>query len=245
MKLVAGVPDPVEYHMDLSMTPKSPKAGEKLRLQFDVREPWKEGLVTNFATVHERLFHVFFVSRNLQFFAHEHPTWEGDSFSHEISLPQPGMYRVLADFYPEAATPQLITKTIFVAGQEPPVKPLVRDYAAKAAENLQIEFATNPATPVAGVLTQMRFKLTPGEGYEKYLGAWGHMLVASDDLIDLIHTHPALADGSPELQFNLVFPRGRTYRVWVQFQRDGVVNTAHFDVPVLPAGSDPLGRSSH
>jgi hypothetical protein len=34
------------------------------------------------------------------------------------------------------------------------------------------------------------------------------------------------------MQFNLVFPRERIYRVWVQFQRNGVVNTAHFDVPV-------------
>jgi len=34
------------------------------------------------------------------------------------------------------------------------------------------------------------------------------------------------------VQFNLVFPRARMYRIWVQFQRNGVVNTAHFDIPV-------------
>ena len=67
------------------------------------------------------------------------------------------------------------------------------------------------------------------------------MLAASDDLIDMIHTHPFIADGSPEMQFSLVFPRPRTYRVWVQFQRHGVVNTAHFDIPVraaAPANAD-------
>lgn len=63
------------------------------------------------------------------------------------------------------------------------------------------------------------------------------MLAVSDDLIDLIHEHPFLADGDLEIQFrqiqfNLIFPRARTYRVWVQFQRLGVVNTVHFDVPV-------------
>ena len=34
------------------------------------------------------------------------------------------------------------------------------------------------------------------------------------------------------MQFDVIFPRARGYRVWVQFQRSGVVNTAHFDVPV-------------
>ena len=34
------------------------------------------------------------------------------------------------------------------------------------------------------------------------------------------------------MQFSLVFPRPRMYRVWVQFQRNGAVNTTHFDVPV-------------
>ena len=34
------------------------------------------------------------------------------------------------------------------------------------------------------------------------------------------------------MQFNFKFPRARVYRVWVQFQRKGVVNTVHFDVPV-------------
>ena len=75
-------------------------------------------------------------------------------------------------------------------------------------------------------------KIEPADGIEKYIGAWGHMLAASDDLIDMIHTHPFIADGGPEMQFNVYFPRERMYRVWVQFQRKGVVNTAQFDVPV-------------
>ena len=84
--------------------------------------------------------------------------------------------------------------------------------------------------------TQMRFKLAPGDGLQKYLGAWAHMLAASDDLIDMMHTHPFIADGGSEMQFNLVFPRPRMHRVWVQFQRDGVINTVHFDVPVNEGG---------
>ena len=54
------------------------------------------------------------------------------------------------------------------------------------------------------------------------------MLAASDDRIDLIHDHPFIADGGRQLQFNIIFPRARTYKIWVQFQRKGVVNTAAF-----------------
>ncbi len=85
--------------------------------------------------------------------------------------------------------PQLITKTVFVAGTTAPVVPLKRDYSTKTAENLKVELSTMPAEPLAGVNTQMSFTLSPGDGIEKYLGAWGHMLAASDDLIDLMaHT---------------------------------------------------------
>ena len=116
--------------------------------------------------------------------------------------------------------------------KRPPPARLARDYSGKQAANLRVEMTTNPPNPIAGEPTQLRFSLSPGTGIERLLGAWAHMLAASDDLIDMMHEHPSLADGSPEMQFTLIFPRSRMYRVWVQFQRDGVVNTAHFDVPV-------------
>jgi hypothetical protein len=235
MALVAGIPDQTEYHLDLTVTPKPIKPGERVRLTFEVFDPWKDHRVEKFSVVHEKLFHAFIISRDMQFFVHDHPTWENGAFHYDIAFPKPGMYRILGDFYPEGAAPQLITDTLFVSGGDTPAAQLSRDYSIKDAENLKVELSTNPPDPVAGVFTQMRLSVNPGDGLEKYLGAWGHMLAASDDLIDLTHTHPYIADGSAEMQFSLVFPRPRVYRVWVQFQRHGVVNTAHFDVPVKAA----------
>jgi hypothetical protein len=34
------------------------------------------------------------------------------------------------------------------------------------------------------------------------------------------------------MQFNIFFPREAAYRVWIQFQRKGVVNTVVFTIPV-------------
>jgi hypothetical protein len=235
MALVAGIPDQTEYHLDLTVTPKPAKPGDRVRLTFAVFDPWKDHRVEKFSVVHEKLFHAFIISRDLQFFVHDHPTWENGAFHYDIVFPRAGMYRVLGDFYPEGAAPQLITDTLFIAGPDPAPATLVRDYSIKTAENLKVEFSTSPPEPMAGVTTQMRLSVNPGDGLEKYLGAWGHMLVASDDLIDVTHTHPFIADGSPAMQFGVVFARPRVYRVWVQFQRHGVVNTAHFDVPVKAA----------
>ena len=89
-----------------------------------------------------------------------------------------------------------------------------------------------PAAPIAGKKTMLFFRLKPADGLEQYIGAWAHLLAVSDDLIDTIHSHPFLADGSAEMQFNLFFPRPATYRLWVQFQRRGVVNTVAYTLPV-------------
>jgi hypothetical protein len=234
MKLASGLPEATEYHMDLSTSPRMLQPGQPAQLTFAIHDPWKGRPVTNFQLVHEKLFHMFVISQDLEFFVHNHPVFQPDgSFRYDnLTLPKAGMYRVLGDFYPDGATPQLIAKTMIVPGTPPAPVHLSRDYSPKDAANLQVEFRTDPPQAIAGLKTQLHFTVKPGDGLEKYLGAWGHMLAASEDLIDLIHTHPFIADGGPNIQFNLTFPRPGNYRVWVQFQRNGQVNTAHFDIPV-------------
>lgn len=233
MKLRAGIPEPIEFPMDLKLIPSAVKVGEKVQLEFSVLDPENSKLIQHFQIVHEKLFHMFVISQDLQFFVHDHPVFGSDGkFRYEITFPKPGLYRLLGDFYPDGATPQLIAKTIIVPGVSQSSPSLNRDYSTRDAGNMQVSLETDPPDPIAGTKTMMFFKLNPSEGIEKYIGAWGHMLAASDDLIDLIHTHPFIADGGPNMQFNVYFPRPRTYRVWVQFQRKGVVNTAYFDIPV-------------
>jgi hypothetical protein len=239
MKLVSGIPDPTEYLLDMTVTPPAPKPLQPVTFDFAIRDPWKNNIVKNFQIVHERLFHMFVVSQDLKYFLHDHPVKQDDgTFQYKAALPFAGMYRVLGDFYPDGSTPQLITKTVYVPGTAPAPVTLTKDYSTKQDANLQVELVTDPPQPIAHTKTMMFFKLKSKDpndkdlGLEKLLGAWGHMLAASDDLIDMIHTHPFLADGGENVQFNVIFPRAHAYRVWVQFQRKGVENTVYFDVPV-------------
>src|SRR4051812_40810108 len=215
MQLRSGIPDPVEYPVDLRVSPRAPRPGEAARLEFLVRNPWNQRPVTNFQPIHEKLFHLFVVGQDLEFFAHEHPALASEgTFRSDLAFPGPGLYRLLGDFYPDGGMPQLVVKTVIVPGAGPAPSTPARDYAAKDTANLHVELVTAPPRPIAGTKTRLTFRLSPAEGMEPYLGAWGHMLAASDDLIDPLHTHPFLADGGTEIQFAIIFPRPRTYRVW-------------------------------
>jgi hypothetical protein len=238
MKLVIGIPDDVEYSLELTVKPRVFHAGEKVQLKFRVADPRTGKTVDHYEIVHERLFHMFLVSDDLQYFVHDHPVPQPDgTFLYDEIFPKPGLYRVAGDFYPAGGTPQLIANTVIVPGApgsevklaNPSLKP---DLGVSHCANMDVELVMDPPQPIAGMKTLLFFHVNPGDGLEKYIGAWGHMLVASDDLIDMIHDHPFIADGGPQIQFNIIFPRARTYKIWVQFQRNGVVNTASFTVPV-------------
>ena len=235
MALVAGLPDPADYNIDLTLSPAVLQAGQTTTLGFTIRDPWENQAVHDFEVMHEKIFHLFVMSQDLEFFQHIHPIQDPmtEEFFIDVELPRPGLYQVLADFYPVGGTPQLIAKSFIVPNGRLEAVELDADYtSAKQGENLQVELVTEPGVPIAGQETEMYFTVSPAEGLEEYIGAWGHMLAVSDDLIDTVHGHPFIADGGPEMLFHLTFPRTRTYRVWVQFQRNSVVNTVYFDIPV-------------
>ncbi len=234
MKLLPGLPDPVEYPVQLTLSPRVPRPGHPVRLRFTILHPKTRRPVPELEVFHERPFHLFLISEDLNHFAHEHPVAVAPGvFEFVWTFAQGGLWRLLCDFFPTGATPQLIAKSILLAPTAPAPP-------APAARNLEALLTLEPTQPLAGEKTLLFYQITPRENFEPYLGAEGHMLLASEDLIDLVHTHPALIDGglaSPPsshklLQFNLIFPRPGRYRVWAQFQRAGLVNTVASDITV-------------
>jgi hypothetical protein len=238
MTLVVGVPDQTEYPLDVHIKPARFKVGQKVTIEMQAKDPATGKVVDKFDIMHEKRFHLFLISNDMTFFAHVHPTLAKDgTLRYETAFPKPGMYRLLGDFYPTGGVPQLIAETVFVPGSAediPSFDPTILkpDIEAQKGENTTMEVELSPAQPIVGEKTLIEIKLKPADGLEKYIGAWAHMMAASDDLVDTLHEHPFSADGGDTMYFNVIFPRARTYRVWIQFQRKGVVNTVAVNIPV-------------
>ena len=231
MKLVLKIPERVEYPVEVSCVPELALPNRPLTLTLRVLDPNTGNPVTKFEIVHEKLIHLFVVSENLEYFAHVHPVLQADgSFTLSLTLPYGGMYRLLADYYPDGGVPQLAVSTLYLAGRAQEVK-LSPSLIPSKATNLTATLRTDPVELLAGLESRLTFSLDPADNLQLYLGAWGHMLAASADLVDLLHIHPFLVKGG-EIQFNIIFPRPGLYRIWTQFQRSGEVNLVTFTVPV-------------
>lgn len=230
MTLVRHVPDRSEFPLQILVEPAAIRPGDEVSITLAILDP--NGLpARKFNIVHEKLMHLFLVNEDLQYFAHVHPKPQPNgTFQLSIELPEPGMYRLLADYFPTGGAPQLSVNTLYVSGK-PHEGHLEVSTSPQTAKNLEASLRMEPATPVAGLLTRLFYDLTPADGIEPYLGAMAHMLVASEDLIDLIHLHPSIA-GNSTAQFDLIFPRPGAYRIWTQFQRKSIVNTVVFTVGV-------------
>ena len=77
------------------------------------------------------------------------------AFLQRTTLPKPGAYRLLADYYPAGGVPQLTPSTIATEGYTAALVPagLKPDLAPQHGENLEAELTTDPPQPLAGKKT--------------------------------------------------------------------------------------------
>lgn len=257
MTLVPGDPmATADYALTITTEPRAVKAGQKTKFHIVIRHPLTGEPVTQYGEVHDKLFHLFIVSRDMKQFFHEHPVLEKDgSFTIEHVIPTPGQYVLFSDFMPVGGGPQLIVTPIVTAGFDgdiasswPNLKPDTS--FVKSANGVKVELQIEPAKLVAGEEADVPVHFedektgAPVKDLQRYIGAFGHAMMLSEDMTEHVHAHPAemlegttiTEGGGPDLTFHALFPKPGNYRVWLQFQRNNVVSTIPFTVRVLRPG---------
>ncbi len=246
---MVAIPDrtDVSYWLDVAVEPPAVPAGRPIRLRLMVRDRATNVAVDRFDEMHERLMHLFIVSSDLRYFDHVHPMLaKGGSFEIPLTLPMAGAYRLVADVLPTGGMPQTLQHTLLTSRL---VMPVTRTRPAPSVETHEAIDSGVRARLVTGgtrtgedahvVLELVDAKTgAPVTDLEQYLGAWGHMFLASNDLADVLHSHPLIEEtkaGGPTITFQTLFARAGWYRVWTQVQRRGRLLTFGFDVRVAPS----------
>jgi hypothetical protein len=241
------------YQLAFATMPKRPQTGAKMRLRLQVLHPETGARVRDFVLNHEKLFHLFLISQDMEEYQHLHPQLERDgSFMIETTLTRAGQYHLHADFFPVGGTLQVLHHKFLTANNRnlatsAPAQLTPDVVMVKTVQGTRIELKPSGAFTV-GKLIPLRFHLTDvatGQAVrdlEPYLGAWGHTLILNADQSEYLHSHPTemLPDntdgktvrGGPIVEFQALFPAPGMYRIWTQFQRVGQVFTVSFTVQV-------------
>lgn len=225
-------------------TKSAAKAGEAAELQFTIRETKSKATVKDFDIAHTKLIHLLVVSKDLSWFAHEHPEQQPDgSFTHTQIFPAGGQYYTFVDVAPRGAGSQILMGSVKVAGTTPAAIPLVPSGTTNAADGIKASLKGTSNIPI-GKSLPVTFQLTDtttGDAItdlEPYLGAYGHLMIIHADGQTVVHSHPAedevgIAQSKRGIvTFNARFPKAGIYKAWGQFQRGGKVVTIPFVISV-------------
>src|SRR6266581_1535356 len=86
MALVRAAPfDVRDYRLDFRTVPAVVKPGVKTTLRFGIFHPGTGEPITKFEVVHERQYHLFLISQDMEYFQHIHPV-EGPDGSWSIDV---------------------------------------------------------------------------------------------------------------------------------------------------------------
>ncbi|MGC4796393.1 copper resistance CopC family protein [Micromonospora saelicesensis] len=192
---------------------------------------------TRFAVVHDKPLHLIVVGRDLTGYQHLHPTMAPDgTWSVPLTLARPGGYRVFADFSVTAADG---TQQPLVLGVDHTVPGA---HSPTALPPAQAQATAGPyavsmtGSPTVGVTAPMHFQVsadpTVPAQLERYLGAYGHLVVVREGDLGYVHVHPEqeLVDGT--VKFWLTAPSSGRYRAFFDFQVAGTVHTGEFTINV-------------
>ncbi|MET9922522.1 hypothetical protein ABZZ04_36470 [Streptomyces sp. NPDC006435] len=222
------------------------------RIGFRVLGP--DGLaVTEFVPEHEKELHFIAVRRDTSGFQHVHPVRDGKgTWSVELTL-EPGDWRFFTDIHPAGHDGTMtLGIDVAVAGvYDPRPLPGATGVAQIGEYTVALDGRLLPGEASELTLTVSRNN-HPVTDLQPYLAAYGHLVALRVGDLGYLHVHPEGEPGDgvtapgPEIAFMAVAPSAGTYRLYLDFQHDGVVRTAEFTVRTATTAhhQDPAPRTA-
>ncbi|WP_280427067.1 hypothetical protein [Nocardia brasiliensis] len=210
--------------------------------------------LTRYTRAHDKDLHLIVVRRDLAGFQHVHPVLGADgTWSVPLNLTRAGDYRVFADFTPAGGANLTLGTDLRVAGAYDP-QPLPAPAPTSTVDGYAVTLDGTVAPGQASKVTlTVRKDGKPVTDLQPYLGAYGHLVALRSTDLGYLHVHPDGAPGDgvtpagPGITFYVTAPTAGDYRLFLDFQHDGVVRTAEFTLTVAPGAAAPAtdGHGTH
>ncbi|GAA1403488.1 hypothetical protein [Catellatospora coxensis] len=200
--------------------------------------------VTAYAPTHDKDLHLIVVRRDLAGFQHVHPVL-GAGGVWEIPMRAgagAGQYRLFADFRP-AGRDQGLTLGVDLpapGAYQPAALPAAARTATVDGYTVTLGGDLVPGTSSKLTLTVARDG-KPVTDLQPYLAAYGHLVALRDGDLAYLHVHPdgnpgdGRTSAGPQIVFHAEVPSAGAYRLFLDFQHNGVVRTAAFTAVAGPA----------
>ena len=200
------------------------RRGRDERLAFRIVDE-RGQTVHDFDVEHTKRMHLILARRDLTGFQHLHPEQADDgAWVTSVRLGEAGSYRLFADFSvgDEARTLASDLRVDGPADLEPLPAP-----RATAVSDGGYDVGLDAGDAHPGEEANLRFTITKDGApvqTEPYLGAGGHLVALREGDLAFLHVHPT-GDGP---SFAATFPTEGRYRLFLQFQHEGRVQTVAF-----------------
>lgn len=234
------------YSLNVVDWPAEAKAGQPVTLKLQVVDNKTGKPQTTFDVAHEKEFHLLIASKDLGWFAHEHPEMAADgTWSLPVTFPAGTDYWVYGDVAPTGKGSRILISQVKVSGPAPTWKTDLTPTLGPS-ENGGLKATLEPTeTPIPiSKMTALAVKLTdaatgkPTSDIQPWLGAAGHLMIIHQDGQTVVHSHPDETEEAEarlkngEVRFNARFPKTGLYKAYAQFQRGGQVRTLPFTLEI-------------
>ncbi|MEA5579004.1 hypothetical protein [Anabaena sp. UHCC 0451] len=218
-------------------TPKTLTSNQPIDLVLDIQDEAGKP-VNKFDIFQEKLMHLIVVSDDLEHFDHIHPDYkENGRFAVSANFPQPGEYTLFSDYKPTGQAETLSLTKISIPGSVPLPKSLSKYEKTKTISDTKVSFKPSQEKIKAGEDVTFTFDLKdnknqPIKDLQPYLGEKAHLVVIKSSspltTADYIHAHALKNTTDGKIEFHTKLPQSGTYKMWMQFNRNGKIKTADF-----------------
>ncbi|BAZ86200.1 hypothetical protein [Dolichospermum compactum] len=221
--------------------PKSLSPNQPINLVIDIQDTTGKP-VNKFDIFQEKIMHLIVVSDDLRSFAHIHPEYkENGRFEVTANLPESGNYTFFSDYKPAGDKENISLMNMTIPGTVPLPKNLEKFSKTKTISDTKVNLNISEKNIKAGQAVTLSFDLKDQKNQsikdlQPYLGEKGHLVIikSSSPLTtsDYIHAHAMKDSADGKVEFHTQFPKPGTYKMWMQFNRNGQIKTADFWVNV-------------